>query len=93
MSLLLLMLLGAIAGAVVYEVYVTYITKESALQATKNAMKTDELKKAFKARIKEKTATSIKLDVLDSMSNSICEVIINGQDVAQDVAQGDVLYV
>ena len=93
MSLLLWMLLGAFAGAVVYQSYVEHITKQSALQAAKNAMNADELKKALKARIKEKTATSIKLDVLDSMSNSICEVVITGQDVAQDVVSGSVIYV
>lgn len=93
MSLLLWMLFGALAGAVVYTAYVTHITKPSALQAAKNAMSSDEIRKTMKAIIKERTGTSIKLDMLDSMGSSVCEVNVTGQDVARDVTRGDIIYV
>lgn len=93
MSLLLWMLAGLIAGGVVYTAYTSNITKSSAVQAAKNVMKSDELKKAFKAKVKDKTTSSIKLDVLDSMSNSICEVNISGDYVANDIRRGDVITI
>lgn len=93
MSLLLCLALGLLAGAAVYNVYVTHITKYNAIRASKDAMSESEMKKAFKARVKEKTGTSIKLDVLDSMGSSVCEVNVTGEDVARDIVRGDILYV
>lgn len=93
MSLLLWMLAGLVVGGVVYTVYVSNITKSSALQAAKSKMNSDELRKAFKAKVKDRTTSSIKLDVLDSMSNSICEVDITGEYVASDIRRGDVLTI
>lgn len=93
MSLLLWMAFGLLAGAVVHNVYVTHITKDSVIQASKNVMNESEINKAFKARVKDKTGTTIKLDVLDSMGSSVCEVNVTGQDVARDIVRGDILYV
>ena len=91
MSLLLWALLGAVTGAVVYTVYVNYITKQSALEAAKSKMSSSEIRNAFKAKVKNKTSTSIKLDVLDAMSNSVCEVDITGEEVASDIRIGDTI--
>lgn len=93
MSFLLWMALGVLAGTAVYTAHVTYITKQSALKAAKNVMSSDEIRKTAKAVFKEKTGTSITLDMLDSMGSSVCEVKVTGEDIARDIVRGDTLYV
>lgn len=91
MSFLLWMTLGLLAGTAVYTAHVTYITKQSALKAAKNVMSSDEIRKTMRAIVTEATGTSIKLDMLDSMGSSVCEVKVTGEEIARDIVRGDIL--
>lgn len=93
MSLLGWLIFGALVGAVVYEAYVSYITKKSAIQAAEKVMTSDEFARTLKARIKEKSSNAVKLEMLDSSSNTICEVKISGESVSSEMRCSDIIYV
>ena len=93
MSLLGWLILGALLGVVVYETYVSYIDKKSAIEAAKKVMKDDEFKKTLKAKVLEKSSSSIKLDMLDSSSSTVCQVKISGDNVSNDIKCADIIYV
>lgn len=93
MSLLGWLIFGALVGAVVYEVYVSYITKKSAIQAAEKVMTNDEFARTLKARIKEKSSNAVKLEMLDSASNTICEVKISGESVSSEIRCSEIIYV
>ena len=84
---------AAAVGGTAYAVY-KCITKDNVKEEISNKLEledNDVLKKAFNAKVKEKSQCSVKVYILDEMDEPLTEVDINGDEVSEDIHVGDVI--
>ena len=81
------LLLGGILAAAAIVIYVSYLDRYTAQQ------KLGELGNIIKAKVKEKSGNTVKLDALDDMGNTQ-EVEMTASDgVSSDIYEGQTIYV
>lgn len=99
MDLLLKLLVGVAVGGVVgalgygaYKIITSDSLKDDVIDDLREQDE-DLLKKAFKARVKDKGNDEVTLDIFDQWSsNPITQTTIHGDEVASDIYIGQVIY-
>lgn len=96
-GLLFKVAVGVVATAAVvggaYAVY-KYVTKDSLKKEITNEINLEDeeiIKKAFAARVREKSPNSVKVSILDEMDEPITEVSIDGDEISEDIHVGDII--
>lgn len=84
---------AAAVGGTAYAVY-KCITKDNVKEEISNKLELEDedvMKKAFNAKVKEKSQHSVKVSILDEMDEPLTEVDIDGDEVSEDIHVGDVI--
>lgn len=96
-GLLFRVVVGVAAAAVVagtaYTVY-KRITKDNVKEEITKKLELEDdniMKKAFNAKIKQKSQNSVKFSILDEWDKPLTVVDIQGDEIADDIRVGDVI--
>lgn len=84
---------AATVGGTAYAVY-KCIAKDNVKEEISNKLELEDediMKKAFNAKVKEKSQHSVKVSILDEMDEPLTEVDIDGDEVSEDIHVGDVI--
>lgn len=84
---------AALVGGTAYAVY-KIITKDNVKEEINNKLEfedEDVMKKAFNAKVKEKSSHSVKLSILDEMDEPLTYVDITGDEISEEIQVGDII--
>lgn len=84
---------AAVAGGTAYAVY-KYLTRDNIKEEITNKLELEDediMRKAFNAKVKEKSQNSVKVSVLDEMDEPLTDIDLLEDEIADDIHVGYII--